>query len=253
MRKNVILCFVTVLVFGLVGLNLAGGSLPEGLVFLMNFDEGSGDTVHDLSGFGNDGIVEGKEDWVNGKFGKAFNFDGATNIAVENAKPLSELTHPMSVGLWINPTAVGGWRSILEMDGPAGWKIGLHTTGNVIVWTTYHVQDFGAATPIETGEWSHIAATWDGAEALIYLNGELDAAVAGGGVIDVTGVEGLHLGFRSTSRASWYEGAVDEAFIFNRVIDEDELKEYVRGFADILAVEPDDKLAATWGGLKDSR
>jgi hypothetical protein len=247
------LCFVVVLVFSLISLNLAIGALPEGLVFLMNFDEGSGDVVHDLSGYGNDGVVEGKVDWVNGKYGKAFNFDGATNITVENAKPLSDLTHPMSVGLWINPSAVGGWRSILEMDGPAGWKIGLHTTGNVIVWTTYHIQDFGANTPIEVGEWSHIAATWDGSTALIYLNGELDATVPGAGVINVQDVPGLHLGFRSTSRASWYEGAVDEAFVFNRVIDEDELKEYVAGFADILAVEPGGKLTTTWGSMKDSR
>ena len=138
--------FVIVLICSVIGSGLASADLPEGLVFLMDFEEGSGDTVHDLSGFGNDGVVEGKVDWVNGKYGKAFNFDGATNIAVENAEPLSALTHPMSVGLWINPTAVGGWRSILEMDGPAGWKIGIHTTGNVIVWTTYHVQDFGAGS-----------------------------------------------------------------------------------------------------------
>jgi hypothetical protein len=239
--------------FSLVGLKLANGTLPEGLVFLMTFDEGKGDTVKDLSGFGNDGIVEGKTDWVDGKYGKAFNFDGATNITVDNAKPLSELTHPMSTGLWINPTVVGGWRSILEMDGPAGWKIGLHNGTDAIVWTTYHVKDFVAATPIKVGEWSHIAATWDGSTALIYLNGELDAEVQGGGVIDVSGVPGLHLGFRSTSRASWYEGAVDEVFVFNRLIDEDELKKYVRGFADIIAVEPGGKLTTTWGSMRDSR
>jgi hypothetical protein len=252
LRRNVMLYFVVVLIYSVFGSGLAGGDLPEGLVFLMNFDEGSGDTVHDLSGFGNDGVVEGKVDWVDGKYGKGFNFDGATNIAVENAVPLSELTHPMSVGLWINPAAVGGWRSILEMDGPAGWKIGLHTTGDVIVWTTYHVQDFGATTPIEPDQWSHIAATWDGSTALIYLNGELDATVPGGGVIDVTDVPGLHLGFRSTSRASWYEGIVDEAFIFDRVIDENELNEYIRGFDDIIAVEPGGKLSTAWGALKDS-
>ena len=159
----------------------------------------------------------------------------------------------MSVGLWINPTVVGGWRSILEMDGPAGWKIGTHNGTDAVVWTTYHVKDFVAATPIATGEWTHIAATWDGAEALIYVNGELDATVAGGGVIDVSNVVGLHLGFRSSSRASWYEGAVDEAYVFNRLIDENELKTFIKGFADIVAVEPGGKLTTEWGALNGSR
>jgi hypothetical protein len=251
--KSSMLCLVTVLVFSLVGFGLASGALPEGLVFLMTFDEGSGEDVHDLSGYGNNGVVVGKTDWVDGKYGKAFNFDGATHITVQNAEPLGKLTHPMSVGLWINPTVVGGWRSILEMDGPTGWKIGLHNGTDAVVWTTYFVKDFVAATPVEVDRWTHIAATWDGAEALIYVDGVLDATVPGGGVIDVSDVPTLDLGYRSSSSASWYEGAVDEAFVFNRLIDENELTKYVNGFGDILAVEPGRKLTTMWGSMKDSK
>ena len=243
------LCFVTLLMFGLVGLNLASGALPEGLVFLMNFDEGKGDTVHDLSGFGNDGIVEGKTDWVNGKYGKAFNFDGATNITVENAKPLSELTHPMSAGLWINPTAVGGWRSILEMDGPAGWKIGLHNGTDAIVWTTYHVKDFISQTPIEAGTWSHVATTWDGSQATVYVNGEPDDPIAGGGVIDVSGEPSLDIGWRSTSAASFYAGVMDDLFIYNKALDQQEIENLMGGLS-ATAVEPGGKAATTWGALR---
>lgn len=251
MRNSLV--FVAVLILTMTLSGLVNAAPPDGLVFFMDFDEGNGDDVHDTSGFGNDGVIEGKSDWVEGKYGKALNFDGATHVTVPNAKPLSELTHPMSVGLWINPSAVGGWRSIVEMDGNAGWKIGLHSTGDVVVWTTYHVQDFGAATPILADEWIHMAATWDGSEALIYVNGELDAAVAGGGVIDVSGEPSLDIGFRRTSQSSWYEGIIDEVFIFNEVISEDEIKDYMKGFKDVLAVEPGGKLTSKWGELKDSR
>jgi concanavalin A-like lectin/glucanase superfamily protein len=248
---KVSLCFIAALVFSLFLSGLVIGAPPDGLVFLMNFDEGSGDTVHDQSGFGNDGEIDGKIDWVDGKFDGALNLDGATHVTVPNAEPLSALTHPMSVGLWINPAIVGGWRSIVEMDGAAGWKIGLHTTGNVIVWTTYHVLDFGAVTPVEAGDWVHIAATWDGAEALMYLNGELDAAVAGGGVIDVANEPSLDIGFRSTSQSSWYEGLIDDVFIFNRAVEQEEIQDFIaKGSKDILAVEPVGKAATTWGALK---
>jgi len=253
MKRENLLYLVAVLIFALTMSGLARAGQVEGLVFLMTFNEGSGDTVHDQSGFGNDGVVEGKVDWVDGKFGGGFYLDGTTYITVPNAEPLGELTHPMSVGLWINPPIVGGWRSILEMDGPAGWKIGTHNGTDAIVWTTYFVKDFVAATPVPVDEWSHIAASWDGAEALIYLNGELDATVAGGGVIDVSGDPSLDIGYRRSSAASWYEGIVDEAFVIDRVIDQDELQDFVNlGFDTILAVESREKLSTTWGALKDS-
>jgi len=249
-KGNVVLCFATVLIFSLVGSGLAIGKLPEGLVFLMTFDEGKGDTAHDLSGFGNDGVVVGKEDWIDGKFGSAFHFDGATHITVPNAEPLGKLTHPMSVGFWTNPDALGGWQQVVEMDGAAGWKMGFHDS-HAIVWTTYHVQDFITQTPIDMGKWTHAVSTWDGSEAIVYINGEPEPPIAGAGVINVEKEPSLDIGFRRTTSASWYKGGVDELFIFNRVISEDEVKEIMKGFADMLAVEPEARLTTTWGALKD--
>jgi len=254
MKGKDIFCLISAFfVISLVGSTAVNAQSSAGLIFAMTFDEGSGSTVHDLSGNGNHGSVMGTTDWGAGKHNGGFSFDGATYITVPNAEPLSSLTHPMSVGLWINPDELGGWRSIVEMDGPAGWKIGLNNGTDAVVWTTYFVKDFAAATPVEVDRWTHIAATWDGAEALIYVDGVLDATVPGGGVIDVSDVPSLDLGYRSSSSASWYEGAVDEAFVFDRLIDENELTKYVNGFSDIIAVEPGRKLTTMWGSMKDSR
>lgn len=221
----------------------------DGLVFAMTFEEGSGDQINDLSGNGNHGEVVGNVDWGAGSNGGGFHLDGATHIVVPNAEPLSSLTHPMTVGCWINPDEVGGWRSIIEMDGAAGWKIGTHSSGDVVVWTTYHVKDFAATTSIVAGEWTHIAATWDGAEALIYVNGELDASVAGGGVIDVSGEPSLDIGYRRTSESSWYMGNIDDVFIYDKVLSQQELADVLDGLP-TLSVEPGNKAAITWGALK---
>jgi hypothetical protein len=252
MKRNVVLCFVTALMFSLIGSGLARGVLPEGLVFLMTFDEGKGDTVHDLSGFGNDGTVVGKEDWIKGPFGGAFHLDGATYITVPNDEPLGKLTHPMSVGFWANPDGLGGWQQVVEMDGNTGWKMGF-ADPNVLVWTTYHVQDFITQTPIENGEWVYAVSTWDGSEAIVYINGEPESPIPGAGVINVENEPSLDIGYRRTSAASWYQGGIDELFIFNRVIDEDEVKEIMKGFADMIAVEPEARLTTTWGALKDAK
>ena len=48
------------------------------LVAYYSFDEGEGNVLHDLSGNGNDGTIYGAK-WVDGKYGKALEFDGRNN------------------------------------------------------------------------------------------------------------------------------------------------------------------------------
>ena len=51
----------------------------EDLAGLWLFDEGSGNVAKDISGNGNDAAVPGNVKWINGKFGKAVQFDGTPN------------------------------------------------------------------------------------------------------------------------------------------------------------------------------
>jgi len=48
----------------------------------------------------------------------------------------------------------------------------------------------------------------------------------------------------------YYTGTLDDVFVFNRVISKDETKVIMGGFASLLAVEPNSKLASTRGKLK---
>ena len=51
----------------------------EGLMLYLPFDEGSGDVAKDASGNGNDGELQGKGKWVEGKFGKALHLSAAAD------------------------------------------------------------------------------------------------------------------------------------------------------------------------------
>ncbi len=240
------------LVLGLVAVLVSPSwaELPSNIVFLMTFDDGNGDTVSDLSGNNNNGTIEGSVDWGDGKYGGALHFDGATHVTVPNADPLKTLTDPMSVGAWVNPDAHGGWRNIVEMDGAAGWKFGFQETH--LVWTTYYVKDFSAADEIEIGQWTHVAAVWDGSEARIYVNGDEDSAspIAGGGKINVEGEPSLDIGYRSTSGSSFFEGWIDELWIANEALSQADIQKFMDGFDTLLSVDPQDKVAVTWGDLK---
>ena len=137
------------------------------------------------------------------------------------------------------------------MDGGAGWKFGFHGS-KALVWTTYHVKDFISAQPIEEKTWSHAAATWDGKEAKIYVNGKeaKGSPIAGGGVIDVKAEPSLDIGYRRTSSSSYFQGFMDELFISNKVLKLKEIQTYLDGFDSLLAVNPKIKLTTAWGDIK---
>jgi hypothetical protein len=248
MRRTYISGFAAVIILASTIPFSANAALPEGLVFLVTFEEKDGDVVKDLSGFNNDGEVVGKAEWVTGKYGGGFHFNGSTHITVPNVEPLSALTQPMSAGAWVNPDSLSGNTNIVEMDGNAGWKLGFLGGANV-VWTTYHVKDFTSAGTVSLDEWTHVAATWDGSEAIIYINGEPpEPSIAGGGVIDVSREPSLDIGYRRTSGSSYFVGAMDDVFVFDRVLSQAEIEGLMSGFS--LAVEPESKLTTTWGSLR---
>ncbi|MAJ71518.1 hypothetical protein CMK13_00785 [Candidatus Poribacteria bacterium] len=226
--------------------------LSEDIVFLMLFDEMEDGKVMDSSGNDNNGTVFGEGKVDDGKFGKAFYFDGATHISVENSAPLGMLTNPMSVGAWVKPDALGGWINLVEMDGGAGWKLGFHGDKG-LVWTTYFVKDFMATQPVEEEVWSHVAVTWDGSEATMFINGKEaeGSPISGGGVINVKDEPSLDIGYRRTSEDSYFKGFMDELFISNKVLSLDEITKYQAGFkVSATAVNPRAKLATTWANIK---
>ena len=220
-RHTILLSVILMLT---VGVAIVKSAVDEEPVFFMVFDEGSGNVVHDASGNGNHGRIVGTPIWKPDKIGSYLYLDGSTYITVPNAEPLSELTHPMTVGAWVNPDFLGGtWHNIVEMDGPAGWKFGFFNAR--VVWTTYSVQDFISQTPIPTDKWTHIAASWDGQEAIIYINGSPEPPIQGGGVIDVGDLPSLDIGHRRTSGVLFYIGSLDDLLIYDRVLNQQEIEE----------------------------
>jgi len=255
--RSLIYIFTLVSIISLLAAYTATAQLSKGLVLAMTFDEKSGDRVSDSSGNGNHGKVNGTVSWKAGKYGNAFYLDGKTNIAVPNKGLLTQLTHPMSVGCWVNPDAISGWHNIVEMDktDPAskvgGWKLGFNATKNV-VWTTYGVKDFADTAVVDVGKWTHIVATWNGAQAIVYINGKAGTPIAGGGVINVKDVAqfpSLDIGWRRSSAASFITGSVDDLFVYNRLLAQKDVTDLMVGLSP-LAVASIGKATTTWGALK---
>jgi len=107
MVKNAMVCFLLA-GFLLAPLAAEAKLRDETVVLYLPFDEGKGEEVKDLSKSGKTGVLgtRGKDlpQWVDGKFGKALEFDGETNfVQIEETPDFSFASDPgtMTLAAWV--------------------------------------------------------------------------------------------------------------------------------------------------------
>ena len=185
------------------------GPLPN-LVGLWHFD---GNAL-DSSVNSNDGDVHGAT-YIDGKFGKALNFDGVddyVDCGNDSSLDLSTLT----IEAWIKPDVMKltyilskagsvannkNYFILLYADGSIRGDI-LDTTG------TSRASAFTSAEKITTDSWYHIAYTYDGYVGKFYINGVLKATSE------------IWSGTVGTATIPFYIGQRLGGYFFNGVIDE---------------------------------
>src|SRR5436305_7653603 len=98
-----------------------------GLVAAFNFNEGTGNVLHDLSGNNNNGTISNATWSATGKYGQSLSFNG-TNALVSVADAASlDLTRGMTLEAWVNPTALGtNWRSVILKERPGGLSYAMY-------------------------------------------------------------------------------------------------------------------------------
>ncbi len=221
----------------------------EGLVGLWLLDD-DGDIATDSSENGNDGTVDAGAKWDDGKFNGGLVTAAQKAINVPVSESLDSVVDGISIGGWFRVDADSdtGLRRdsayLLEDQSttettPDAWAFTIWSGGSyALVWGTIEVKQ---------GEWTHIVGTYDGKIQSLYINGELDTTVAKTGKID-TPANPLGLGKYSSET---YIGGLDEIFLFNRALSQDEIKTLMKGYKSALAVSSiSNKLATAWGNIK---
>ena len=79
-----------------------------------SFDEGSGTTVADASGNGNNGTVSNTTWTTSGKYGKALVFNGSSSLVTIPDAASLHLSSGMTLEAWVNPSTVNAnWRDVI--------------------------------------------------------------------------------------------------------------------------------------------
>jgi len=214
----------------------------DGLVGAWKFDEGSGTIAYDSSGNNNHGTLyngsnvcsnpptSGCPTWVDGKFGKALQFDGIDDYVEAPDSPNLDLPTSYTISAWVYGTFQkpddNPWNTVVVKGWPDNYGLWIHK--NLFLHHCATISNErqcinSAEGIVPQNQWIHVAATFDGIYMRTYLNG-------------TKVVEGYYPGTLSTSDAplrigrhipgwAYMNGIIDEVLIFNRALTDEEIKD----------------------------
>jgi Concanavalin A-like lectin/glucanases superfamily/Dockerin type I domain len=200
------------------------------LVAAYSFDEGSGTTVTDASGYGNTGTISGASWTSQGKFGNALSFDGISNWVTVNDSDSLDLASGMTLEAWAYPTtAPGTWTTILLKEAPPGNNLAYHLQGDpsnhpssYITTDVSGLQGVVGPQALPLNTWTYLAATYNGAMLSVYVNGTVVVSQPVSGNI-VPSVGPLRFGGNSIW-GEYFAGKIDEVRIYNRALSQTEIQ-----------------------------
>ncbi len=186
-----------------------------------SFEEAHGTTVIDSKG-SNDGTIINEGIRGVGIDGNGLEFTGSGYINLGQSFG-DNVKDAVTVSAWINPGATrGNYQAIIWHEGPIyetfslyimpdTKKIGFSTFGITPSWFS------AGANNLFDGNWNHLAATYNGSEKVIYLDGIAIANINVTGTIESGQGYDLLIGSSivSGSPTYLYDGLIDEVRIYN--------------------------------------
>jgi hypothetical protein len=184
-------------------------------------------------------------------------FDGGSGYALT---PYYPALNPavFSAEAWVNPDSAPVTTLCVlccgEFASPrSGWLVYQNTNG----WnfrTFYGVStdtavNITSATLPVAGAWTHLAVTWDGTTARLYVNGALDGSQVSTTVPNY--LPGTGGGFAVGGRADgsfWWAGTVSDAVLYNHVLTAQEISAHAQN-QPLLSIAPvGTNVVLTWTG-----
>ncbi len=229
----------------------AGAALTDGLVLYLDFNEGSGTTAHDSSGYGNNGTLSGGATYASGISGSALYLDGTGSVAVPTATNLSLINDASTISFWFNAmpsssvgTIFGGY-STSNLYSPLIHLINSRenaeqTQGKLSACVNSSGFFAWSPTRLDNGQWHNIVFTaadngTSSTTQQLYVDGVLVATTFHNDAIWPW--QAKH-SIGKDGPFDFFTGAIDEFSIYSRVLSAAEVTQLYTGATSPVPVPP---------------
>ncbi len=211
-----------------------------GLVAWWKLDETEGAQAVDSSEHENFAQVRGKPQWAigQGRIGGALEFDGKSNFLDCGNRPEFEGREALTVCAWIKARNFDKpWQAIVT-KGDTTWRLQRASDKPFITF------DVNLGTVAENGldklasvsskralvdsKWHHLAATFDGQQLALYVDGELQQTAAAKGTL-ARNNDPVWVGDNSARRGRNFDGWIDDVRIFGYALTAEGVQALNRG------------------------
>ncbi|MDH7599478.1 MAG: discoidin domain-containing protein [Sedimentisphaerales bacterium] len=231
-----LICFACLSLVSFPSLIDRSRAADPAIVGWWRLDEKAGTTAADSSGLGNHGTVQGTPRWASGMIDGALYLDGTSNYVElpvgRVIRSLTDATFALWV-MWTGPQSDSDWQRIFEfgVSGAAYMFLspsaGLGEPMRFVLRTSLGGrEDVIRADASLDNAWHHVAVVVDSTNSLIslYLDGEL----TGSGPMTYNKLNYMGATFynwlgRSTHDTPKFRGWIDDFYIFNRTLSQQEV------------------------------
>jgi hypothetical protein len=201
------------------------------LVGYWKMEEGGGTTLVDASGNGNHAGLSGSPTWPEGVDGLALGLDGTTDYGTVPDDDSLDATDGITLALAVKPERTGTQDLLTKAatDTTDGYSLSLASSG--VPFVRFNQASSGEALrlnattpyPVDGNTWIHLAATYDGTDIRIYVDGAEEAVSPQTFVISANALE-LGIGAQSDGTRH-FQGAVDDVRVYSRALSGPEIAE----------------------------
>lgn len=195
-----------------------------GLIGWWALDEGSGTKAIDRSGNGRTGTLTNSPTRINGKRGKALNFDSASTQYVSVGSNLLSDNDPFTIAAWVSPAELTStWKTVFaeNCNGP---DIAINQASVMAGRNCGQGNGFNMShslTAAEANTWIFLSMTFDGANARLYKNGTLVAGPVAS-TFAAGGHGGAYIGSYNGAN-ELFNGKIDDVRLYNRALSTSEV------------------------------
>ena len=257
MKKIVIILLLIVLVVPIVP---AVNEPEDSLILYMSFDTIDGKGTIDHSKYENHGELKGNPTHVQGRFGKALEFNGMNDwVEIPHHESLT-VDQDVTVMAWIHAERLTGpndarWQGIMaKSNNPRSYSLWTDSDNKCLHFSVGPPAGGGSVCQgeVKLNEWQHIVAQIGNGTHRYWINGQKVGEIGNrpnpAGAEDTSPVV---IGTAGVGNNLYFLGMIDEVRIWNRALTEAEVNEQMeKGHFEFFAVDAKQKLPITWGNLK---